>query len=188
MKKFFPLFYLLVAFVFTTGRAQDETNKPPAKSTPKPKIQYGIASFYSDKFNGRKTSNGEIFNQQNMKTQKPFNHLKGIIHGISSDGRITRGEFAEMKLWCQAHEGLCESSPFKEFFAEVKAILDDGTMTAEEVMEGVRAAAEGGEAATVEARDRETFLVQIVRSQHHAAAGIELGLPHHRDGDYSEND
>ena len=70
-----------------------------------------------------------------MKTQKPFNHLKGIIHGISSDGRITRGEFAEMKLWCQAHEGLCESSPFKEFFAEVKAILDDGTMTAEEIME-----------------------------------------------------
>ncbi|MCR9013511.1 hypothetical protein [Aquiflexum gelatinilyticum] len=70
-----------------------------------------------------------------MKTQKPFNHLKGIIHGISSDGRITRGEFTEMKLWCQAHQGLCESSPFKEFFAEVKAILDDGTMTAEEIME-----------------------------------------------------
>ncbi|MCS4436701.1 hypothetical protein [Aquiflexum gelatinilyticum] len=70
-----------------------------------------------------------------MKTQKPFNHLKGIIHGISSDGRITRGEFTEMKLWCQAHQGLCESSPFKEFFSEVKAILDGGTMTAEEIME-----------------------------------------------------
>lgn len=70
-----------------------------------------------------------------MKTQKPFNHLKGIIHGISSDGRITRGEFTEMKLWCQAHQGLCEESPFKEFFAEVKAILDGGVMTSEEIME-----------------------------------------------------
>ncbi|MCH6199448.1 hypothetical protein MMU07_07660 [Aquiflexum sp. LQ15W] len=70
-----------------------------------------------------------------MKTQKPFNHLKGIIHGISSDGRITRGEFTEMKLWCQAHQGLCEESPFKEFFTEVKAILDGGMMTAEEIME-----------------------------------------------------
>jgi hypothetical protein len=70
-----------------------------------------------------------------MKTQKPFNHLKGIIHGISSDGRITRGEFTEMKLWCQAHEGLCEQSPFKEFYAEVKAILGEGTMTAEEIHE-----------------------------------------------------
>lgn len=27
------------------------------------KIVYGIASFYSDKFNGRKTGSGEIFNQ-----------------------------------------------------------------------------------------------------------------------------
>lgn len=70
-----------------------------------------------------------------MKTQKPFNHLKGIIHGISSDGRITRGEFTEMKLWCQAHEGLCEESPFKEFYTEVKEILNGGTMTAEEIFE-----------------------------------------------------
>jgi len=70
-----------------------------------------------------------------MKTQKPFNHLKGIIHGISSDGRITRGEFNEMKLWCQAHEGLCEESPFKEFYTEVKEILNGGTMTAEEIFE-----------------------------------------------------
>ncbi|MCH6233286.1 hypothetical protein [Cognataquiflexum rubidum] len=70
-----------------------------------------------------------------MKTQKPFNHLKGIIHGISSDGRITRGEFTEMKLWCQAHQELCAESPFKEFFAEVKTILDGGKMTSEEIME-----------------------------------------------------
>lgn len=70
-----------------------------------------------------------------MKAQKPFNHLKGIIHGISSDGRITRGEFSEMKLWCQAYGGLCEESPFKEFYTDVKAILDGGNMTAEEIRE-----------------------------------------------------
>ncbi|WP_373521501.1 hypothetical protein [Aquiflexum sp.] len=70
-----------------------------------------------------------------MKTQKPFNHFKGIIHGISSDGRITRGQFEEMKLWCQAHKGLCQESPFKEFFEEIKSILDGGTMTSEEIDE-----------------------------------------------------
>jgi len=70
-----------------------------------------------------------------MKTQKPFNHLKGIIHGISSDGRITRGEFNELKLWCQAHGGLCEESPFKEFYDQIKSILDGGTMTSEEIWE-----------------------------------------------------
>jgi rare lipoprotein A len=28
------------------------------------KLQYGIASFYANKFNGRRTANGEIFSQQ----------------------------------------------------------------------------------------------------------------------------
>ncbi len=70
-----------------------------------------------------------------MKTQKPFNHLKGIIHGISGDGIISRAEFNEIKLWCQAHEGLCEESPFREFFEEVKIILEGGTMTSEEIWE-----------------------------------------------------
>ena len=30
------------------------------------KIQYGTASFYANKFNGRRTANGEIFNQQKL--------------------------------------------------------------------------------------------------------------------------
>lgn len=33
---------------------------------PKAKVLYGTASFYSNKFNGRKTANGEIFSQQKM--------------------------------------------------------------------------------------------------------------------------
>ncbi|MHB1922240.1 MAG: septal ring lytic transglycosylase RlpA family protein [Chitinophagaceae bacterium] len=31
-----------------------------------PKIQYGIASFYSKKFNGRRTASGEIYNDHKM--------------------------------------------------------------------------------------------------------------------------
>jgi len=30
------------------------------------KIQYGIASFYANKFNGRETANGEIFSQEKL--------------------------------------------------------------------------------------------------------------------------
>ena len=30
------------------------------------KVQHGMASFYHDKFNGRKTANGEVFNNKNM--------------------------------------------------------------------------------------------------------------------------
>jgi hypothetical protein len=68
-------------------------------------------------------------------TEKPFNHLKGIIFGIGSDGTIGRAEFNELKLWCQAHQGLCEEAPFGEFFSEIKSILDVGLMTSEEIFE-----------------------------------------------------
>lgn len=40
-----------------------------------------------------------------------------------------------MKLWCQAHQGLCQESPFKEFFEEIKSILGVGIMTSEEIDE-----------------------------------------------------
>lgn len=55
------------AFVFLflcsqTAGAQDTAIVKAGKG--KAKIQYGIASYYSNKFNGRKTANGEIFNQQ----------------------------------------------------------------------------------------------------------------------------
>lgn len=41
--------------------------KSPVTRSNKPvKIQYGIASFYANKFNGRRTANGEIFNQKNL--------------------------------------------------------------------------------------------------------------------------
>jgi rare lipoprotein A len=40
----------------------------PPKNTHKPviKVQYGIASFYSDKFEGRKTYTDEIFSQKKL--------------------------------------------------------------------------------------------------------------------------
>lgn len=56
-------FLLFAAFFFCiqTLQAQDSTKKVSAG---KNKIQYGVASFYANKFSGRKTANGEIFNQQ----------------------------------------------------------------------------------------------------------------------------
>lgn len=32
----------------------------------KPKVLYGIASYYAEKFNGRETANGEIYNSKKM--------------------------------------------------------------------------------------------------------------------------
>jgi rare lipoprotein A len=52
------------------GVAAAQTSKDPAPATKKKrksstaKIQYGTASFYSNKFNGRRTANGEIYDSK----------------------------------------------------------------------------------------------------------------------------
>lgn len=47
----------------TSALAQDGSK---TKKSSKNKIQYGVASYYSHKFHGRKTSSGEIFNQNKL--------------------------------------------------------------------------------------------------------------------------
>ena len=59
------LFALVLLYsAIQTLDAQDSS--AVKKTTGKSKIQYGIASFYSNKFNGRKTASGEIFSQQKL--------------------------------------------------------------------------------------------------------------------------
>lgn len=47
----------------TYAQAGDVSGK---KKKTTPKVIYGTASYYHDKFNGRKTANGEIFSQKKM--------------------------------------------------------------------------------------------------------------------------
>jgi rare lipoprotein A len=70
--KFITFSSRLIAVVFFTvlfsvstisALPQDSTR---SSKTPAKKVFYGQASFYSNKFNGRKTASGEIFNQKNM--------------------------------------------------------------------------------------------------------------------------
>lgn len=62
-KKIFFLLLLFFSFVFAL-KAQDSSATKNQKG--KAKIQYGVASFYANKFQGRKTANGEIFNHQKL--------------------------------------------------------------------------------------------------------------------------
>ena len=61
--RFAVLFATVFSFPFVAhSLPQDSTaKKPPVK-----KIFYGQASFYANKFNGRKTASGEIFDQKKM--------------------------------------------------------------------------------------------------------------------------
>jgi rare lipoprotein A len=56
MKKYLLLLFILGSYC---ANAQDTAKKNS-------KILYGIASWYSDSFNGRQTANGEIFSQKKL--------------------------------------------------------------------------------------------------------------------------
>ncbi len=65
----FARFFLLFFFcnvVFVLGHAQDTVIKKTASKISAKKIFYGQASFYANKFNGRKTASGELFSQKKM--------------------------------------------------------------------------------------------------------------------------
>lgn len=63
MKAFFLLFSLFQVLSFT-GTSQGR--QVSTRNTVAGKIQYGTASYYADKFEGRKTANGEIFSQKKL--------------------------------------------------------------------------------------------------------------------------
>lgn len=67
----FPLFILFFMVYVTVNAQSDNSNKIiVAGKTLKPaanrKVYFGIASYYSDKFDGRETANGEIYDHTRM--------------------------------------------------------------------------------------------------------------------------
>jgi len=64
--RYLTLFYWIapLLLVFATGlKTESGTWKKP---DPNPKTYYGIASYYADKFNGRPTANGEIYDSRKL--------------------------------------------------------------------------------------------------------------------------
>lgn len=67
LKLFYFLLLIITFFYCPNSIAQQKTsgNKKIGKSD-KSDIRYGVASFYADKFNGRKTASGQIFSQDKL--------------------------------------------------------------------------------------------------------------------------
>ncbi len=60
-------FFLLIIFCqFLSFAGVSQARQVSTRNTVSGKIQYGTASFYADKFEGKKTANGEIFSQKGM--------------------------------------------------------------------------------------------------------------------------
>ena len=65
MSKWLVIYFLVGGlFVFSNSLHAQDTSIIKAKPPASPKdivIKYGLASFYANKFNGRKTSNGDVY-------------------------------------------------------------------------------------------------------------------------------
>jgi rare lipoprotein A len=57
---------LLLVFTAASVTAQVADSEAKTKSSKTKRVFYGQASFYSNKFQGRKTANGEIFDQKKL--------------------------------------------------------------------------------------------------------------------------
>ena len=58
---------LVILCLMVSGLVPCTVAQDPGKTAkPRIKLIYGTASFYANKFDGRKTANGEIFSQQNL--------------------------------------------------------------------------------------------------------------------------
>jgi rare lipoprotein A len=59
-------FLLGIVLLLSAAQTHAQRIKDTASGKKSAKIQYGTASWYSDKFNGRQTANGEIFSQKKL--------------------------------------------------------------------------------------------------------------------------
>ena len=62
MKIFFKFLLLMLLVLVTRVQAQE----PATASVPDIKTYYGTASYYADKFEGRKTANGDLYDPENL--------------------------------------------------------------------------------------------------------------------------
>lgn len=61
------LYFILILTVFGISvSAQDSSKLSDSKKGKKAVVQYGVASYYSNNFQGKKTSSGELFNQKKL--------------------------------------------------------------------------------------------------------------------------
>jgi rare lipoprotein A len=63
---FVLLFLTAICFLMPSNAAAQTDPAVKAKPVKSKKILYGLASFYSSKFNGKKTASGEIFSQNKL--------------------------------------------------------------------------------------------------------------------------
>lgn len=74
-------------------------------------------------------------NPYNTEIKNAAFQLSGLIYGITLDGVVNRNEYQALKSWCSEFEPLCQMEAFQKLHSEIKPIIDDGKVNAEEIEE-----------------------------------------------------
>jgi hypothetical protein len=61
-----------------------------------------------------------------QELEKAFHTLKGIVTGLTLDGKLEPAEIQELKDWCAEHRKLQNRHPFCEVVGRIDAALSDG--------------------------------------------------------------
>lgn len=67
------------------------------------------------------------------RLQKTLSYLKGIIKGISADGKASGEEVSKLKNWTVTNTEFKDKHPFTEVFPLLSKVLSDGIITEEEL-------------------------------------------------------
>jgi rare lipoprotein A len=112
IKKIFLLGFFLITFSACTSVVRFNNNATPTQNvtnntsiTDSANIYNGLASYYNDKFDGRKTANGEIFSQKELTAAHrtlPFGTIVKVTR-ISNQKQVVvrindRGPFADNRI------------------------------------------------------------------------------------------
>lgn len=113
-----------IAFVFLIHQTTAQGRPPLPKGTPK--VLYGTASFYSNKFEGKQTANGEIFSQKKMTAAcnvLPFGtwiRVTNLRNGRSVVVRVNDRLYYKMKRVVDLSKGAAREIGHKDGLTRVK--------------------------------------------------------------------
>jgi hypothetical protein len=72
------------------------------------------------------------------EAHKAFNTLCGIVEGITMDNKINDNEIRELESWCENHQHLMHSNPFRDIVSNIQALLTDSDDFCFETIEDIK--------------------------------------------------
>lgn len=72
------------------------------------------------------------------ESHKAFNTLCGIVDGIAMDLKLNDREIKELEIWCENHQHLMHSNPFRDIISNIQAILTDSDDFCLETIEDIK--------------------------------------------------